>query len=216
MSEMNPATAMEGSYPYYSLSDRVIYITRGFRAEADGTGLTLADWLDTLEQMDELIPDERCEIRNPHTEKTEVWNERGRARCVSSSGQPGWFSFMPRHISATVAKKLPSVRLIDRFEKILKTVGRNPSLDAWRDYVKKNRYLRLSETAAVGGKAVCFPGRAVTLAKSGGIIAFRPSAIFIYYGPSPLTRDTPDPVFLAVAQKAARLLRAKVNTKGFL
>jgi hypothetical protein len=213
---MNQAHRLEASYPYFPLSDRVIYITRGFQAEEVDAGLILPEWLEALEQVAELTLDERYEIRNPHTEKVERYIERGRSRCISSGGQPEWFSYMPRHISATVAKKLPSIRLFDRFEKVLSAVGRNPSLRAWREYVKGNRYLRLEEKVTIEGKSLSVPGRAVTLSKSGGAIVFRPSAIFIYFGDSPYETETPDHVFLAVARKIAGLLKAEVNTKGFL
>jgi hypothetical protein len=159
--------------------------------------------------------DQRYEIRNPHTEKIEAWKVRGRARCVSSNGQPEWFSYMPRHISATIAKKLPSMRLLGRFEKALAAVGKNPSLNAWREYVAANRYLCLEESFTMAGKTVSVPGRAVTTAKSGGPIVFRPSAVFTYFGPSPYESQTPDPVLFNVAEKIARLLDANVVTRGF-
>jgi len=213
---MNSINIIEGTYPYFPLSDRVIYVTRGFQAEARDAGLTLSEWLDARTQVPGLTVDEHCETRNPHTEMVEKWIERGRTRCISSGGQPGWFSYMSRHISATVAKKLPSIRLFDRFEKVLTAVGRNPSLSAWREYVSGNRYLRLEETVTMAGISVTVPGRAVTLSKSGGAIVFRPAAVFIYFGDSPYEAETPDPAFLTAARKIAEHLGATVNTKGFL
>ena len=213
---MKQVNEREGSYPFFPLADRVIYITRGFHAEEGDAGLTLPEWLEALERVDELTLDERFEIRNPHTEKIEKWIERGRTRCISSDGQPGWFCYLPRHISATVRKRLPSVRLLDRYIKVLEVVGKSPSLGEWREYVKGNRYLRLEEKFMMEGKSVSAPGKAVTLAKSGGVILFRPSAIFIYFGHSPYETETPDPVFLAVARKVAGLLKAEVITEGFM
>jgi len=213
---MNPVKEREGSYPFFPLADRIIYITRGFEAEEGDEGLTLPEWLVALDQVDELTLDERFEIRNPHTEKIEKWIERGRTRCISSEGRPGWFCYMPRHISATVAKRLPSVRMLGRYNKVLEVVGKSPSLSEWREYVKENPYLRLDEKFMMEGKSVSAPGWAVTLAKSGGVILFRPSAIFIYFGHSPYETETPDPAFLAVARKIARLLKAEVITEGFL
>jgi len=206
---------VEGSYPYYALSDRALYVTRGAKAEEDETGITLEEWLAVLGRLDELTLDERYEIKNPHTEEVETWIERGRARCLSSDGEPGWFSYMPRHLSNIVAKRLPSIRLMSRFEKVLKAVGGNPSLSVWREHVRGNRYLRLEERWTRDGKPVYLPGRAVTLAKSGGTILFLPSAVFVYFSPAPYEGEAPDSVFLAVSRRIARLLKARVVAQEF-
>lgn len=205
-----------GSYPYFRLARKAIYVTRGFEAEADDTGILLSEWLDVREKIPELSVDEAYEIRNPHTDTVEKWIQRGRTRLQASDGRHGWFSYMPRHISAQAGGKLPGVRLLNRFEKARAEAGGNPSLSEWREYVSSNRYLRLEETLTCRGKTISIPGRAVTVSKSGGAIVFRPSAAFIYFGPPPYKNEEPDPVFLDVSHKIAGLLHAGVNTDGFL
>ena len=88
---------LKGSYPFFPLSDRVIYITRGFQAEERNLGLPLREWLEALEQVTELTLAERYEIRNPHTQKVEKWTFSLRSRnpgsdvsccCTKDSGTP--------------------------------------------------------------------------------------------------------------------------------
>jgi hypothetical protein len=212
---MNAVHTIEGSYPYFKLTNRVVYITRGFEAEEHRRGLALSEWLEVIGGIAALTPDERYEIRNPHTEEILKYRERGRARCLSSTGQPQWFSYMPRHISANAGQRLPSLRLMDRFEKVVAAVGRHPSLGEWRDYVTASRYLNLAEHVTVGKSTVPLPGRTVTVAKSGGVIVFRPSSVFIYFGPSPYTTETPDAAFLEVSKEIAGRIDAEVITEGF-
>lgn len=199
-----------GSWPYYQLADRVVYVTRGLAAERREEGIELDEWRAVIAAEDVLSLEETYEITNPHTELVETWREPGRARCLASDGSPVFFGYMPRHVTAITDKKLPSIRLSSRLDKIKEELGAHPPLEAWRGYVEESRYLDPAEVWEEDGKTRRRPGRAVTKAKSGGLLIYRPSAVWAYYGPSPYEAQKPDKNVLAVARRVAGALGARV------
>lgn len=203
MSEVDRELA--GGYPYYQDIEWAFFVTRGLSAELEERGISLEEWRALVAADPVLVLDEVYDQLNIDRGVHELWRETGRASWREHEADAEHLHFMPGHITAITAHRLPNPMLSTRFGAAAAKLGTTPTLRDWRAYVEQSKVLRLEEEQTIGGEKRRLLGYALTTARSGGSIRYVPASIWIYAGP-----DVGEVSRWAKCQELARALDASL------
>ncbi len=201
-----------GGYPYYTLAESAYYVSRGRTSQ---NPITIEVWREFVAASPDLRLEESYRQFNIDRSVDETWSEEGRTRWLTEPGEEEeYVHFMPRHIEHHHGVLHP-LKITERWHKIVRDLGQNPTLEAWNEYVAKDKYLCLSEEYKTrNNKKIFEPGRVLWLDKKGEpkhLFRFIPACVWLYSSPpSGYRQGPPDPERKKMAQKLAKGLGAKV------
>jgi len=201
-----------GGYPYYTLAENVYYVSRGRTAKKP---ITIDWWRDFVSASPDLRLEEKYIQFNIDRGVDETWSEEGRARWLTEpGGEEDYLHFMPRHIEYHHGVLHPP-KITERWHKIVRDLGQDPTLEAWKEYVTNDKYLCLSEEYQTSNSNKRIePGRVLWLDRKGEpkhLFRFIPSSVWLYSSPrSAYYRGTSDPKRRKMARKLAKELGAKM------
>ncbi len=139
-----------GMPPDFQIADDVFYITRGRRLETDVPRLTIEEWRERVRDDPDFDLDEVYNQLNVSAGYEERWCERGRARWLRSPGTASeWFHFAPARVAYLIGGSYRGGRIARRYQRILREMGANPSLEEWLAYVSEKQDMELREDISV-------------------------------------------------------------------